>query len=90
MLAEGTAGGSVPYVRIPNVGVRVGPPETGCVAVAVNADTTVPGVAVAGVVVRFGIGVEVGASEVDSAVAVGEEATTGVDVSVGGTVVGEG
>jgi len=79
---------------MPNVGVRVGAPgeEAGCVASNVNVGISVPGVAVAGVVVRLGTRVEDDASEVASAVdsVVGEDATTGVAVSVGGAVVGEG
>ena len=94
IFAEGTAGGRVPYKRMPNVGVIVGAPgdDAGCVAEAVNVGIPVPGVAVAGVVVRLGIGVLEGASEVASIISsvVGEDAITGVVVWMGGAFVGEG
>jgi len=95
-LAKGTAGGRVPYSRIPAVGVTVRLPGTAFVAVGLSPG---PLVAVAGVVVRLGAeveegrGVDEGADSVAVVVAcaVGEEtATTGVAVAVGGTVVGEG
>ena len=87
--AEGTAGGKVPYFRIPSVGVAVGlPEEIGCVAVFdAMGLLTVPLVAVAGVVVRFGMGDEEGVSVTT---VVGNNSTTGVTVSVAGTIVGEG
>lgn len=87
-LADGTAGGRVPYLRTPRVGVIVGSPSE-AVDVAVNSAWVVPMVAVAGVVVRFGAGVDEGTSVMTSAVGDGD-ARTGVAVSVGGTVVGEG
>jgi len=92
ILAEGTAGGSVPYFRIPSVGVSVGPVDTGCVAVAVGFESTGPLVAVAGVVVKFGSGVDDGSSVTASITSVvgDDSAKTGVAVSVGGAVVGEG
>lgn len=84
--AEGTAGGNVPYFRMPSVGVTVGP--AGCVAV-VEAIGLLAGplVAVAGVVVRFGTGDDEGVSVTTG---VGDNSTTGVGDSVAGAIVGEG
>ena len=96
ILAEGTAGGRVPYNRMPGVGVTVRLPGAAFVAVGLSPG---PLVAVAGVVVRLGAeveggrGVDEGTASVAVVVAwaVGEEtATTGVAVAVGGAVVGEG
>ncbi len=75
------AGGRVPYVMTPLVGEAVACPGTGVgVDVAVAAILAGPVVAVAGVVVRFGMGVSVLAG------IVGESATA-VNVSVAGTAV---
>ena len=56
--ADGTAGGRVPYVKMPKVGVTVRlPEEAGWIAVVDATGLPVgPLVAVAGVVVRFGTG----------------------------------
>jgi hypothetical protein len=85
--ADGTAGGNVPYFKIPRVGVKVRSPEDGgCVVAAADVGFSVPLVAVAGVVVRLGMGV-VGRVTVMS---VGTDVAVGDAVRVSGTSVGEG
>lgn len=99
ILLNGTSGGSVPYFRIPSVGVSDGPPNVGvevsCATVAVDcapvavdcASVAGASVEVASVDVRFGKGEEVavdsGVEEAETAVTDGLK-TTGV--SDGGAV----
>lgn len=95
ILLNGTSGGSVPYFRIPSVGVSDGPlgapnvgVEVGCAPVAVDcASVAGASVEVASVDVRFGKGEEVavdsGVEEAETAVTDGLK-TTGV--SDGGAV----
>lgn len=95
ILLNGTSGGSVPYFRIPRVGVSDGPPgvpnvgvEVDCAPVAVDcASVAGASVEVTSVDVRFGKGEEVtvdsGVEEAETAVTDGLK-TTGV--SDGGAV----
>jgi len=67
-------GGTVPYVRTPKVAVSVGAPSNVGVCEPIGVLTAASPVAVAGVVVRFGIVVCVGVSELEeSRVVVGED-----------------
>jgi hypothetical protein len=90
---EGTAGGSVPYVRIVRVGINVA--GFAAASVAVNAASTGPLVAVAGVVVRSGMEVEVTVAESivpgigdASTKVIGVSVATGVSVGAADVIVG--
>jgi hypothetical protein len=87
MLAEGTAGGRVPYKSAPGVRVEVGLDGGAGVTVSVGAL-----VAVTGVVVRLGRGVGEGSGVLEAVrvAGMGEAAEAEGAVEVGGTGVGEG